>query len=115
MILIIGGAFSGKREYALSEYGLLPEEMSDAVLSDKPAIYNLQDLVAQNPGKYKMLVSELVKQQVVICNEVGCGIVPVSAEEREIRESTGRLCIILAQKADKVIRIVCGIPVVIKG
>lgn len=127
MILVIGGASSGKREYVMSEYGFSPEDLADAVISDKsangdksaisdkPVIYNLQDLAAQNPGQYKMLVPELVKKQVVICNEVGCGIVPLSAFEREIRESTGRLCIILAQKADRVIRIVCGIPSVIKG
>jgi len=115
MILIIGGNSSGKKEYVMSEYGFSPEDLADAVINDKPVIYNLQDLVAQNPGKDRMLLPELVKKQVVICNEVGCGIVPVSAEEREIRESTGRLCIILAQKAEKVVRIICGVPSVIKG
>lgn len=51
----------------------------------------------------------------MICNEVGCGLVPVDPAEREARERTGRLCIQLAQKADRVVRVVCGVGTAIKG
>ncbi|MFB0920908.1 MAG: bifunctional adenosylcobinamide kinase/adenosylcobinamide-phosphate guanylyltransferase [Oscillospiraceae bacterium] len=113
MILIVGGAYSGKREFAKS-LGYAETEMADAVLDDKPVLYNLQDLVAAAPERAPLLVDALVKKNVVICNEVGSGIIPVDTNERAAREATGRLCILLAQKAEKVVRIVCGIPAVIK-
>ena len=115
MILIIGGLASGKRAFAVSEYGFSDMEMADAVLDDKPVIFNLQNLIAQNPGEAQSVLPDLLKKQIVICNEVGCGIVPLSHIEREIRESVGRTCIFLAQNAEKVIRLCSGIPTVIKG
>ena len=42
-------------------------------------------------------------------DEIGNGIVPMEHEEREYRELTGRLLCELANKADRVERIVCGI------
>jgi len=115
MILIIGGSSSGKREYAMAEYGFTEGDMADAVLDERPVIYNLQDLTAQYPSDIQLLLPELLKKQIVICNEVGSGIIPILPLEREIRESTGRLCILLAQQAEKVIRLYSGIPAVIKG
>ena len=35
--------------------------------------------------------------------------------ERRGREAVGRLCVRLAQRAECVVRMVCGIPTVIKG
>jgi adenosyl cobinamide kinase/adenosyl cobinamide phosphate guanylyltransferase len=115
MILVIGGLASGKREYVRKEYGYSDQDIADAVLDDKPVIYNLQDLVARDPAKCTSMAAELMKKQIVICNEVGCGIVPMSQNDRETREAVGRLCIKLAREADKVIRIYSGIPTVIKG
>lgn len=113
MILVIGGAFSGKREYAKS-LGYKDSDMADAVLDEKPVLYNLQNLVAASFCNEQTLLEELLFKSVVICNEVGSGIIPIDKHESETREATGRLCIILAQNAEKVVRIVCGIPTVIK-
>lgn len=114
MILVIGGAFSGKREYVKS-LGFADTDMADAVLNDKPVIYNLQKLIATSSENEQKLIDELNKKSVVICNEVGSGIIPLGRDERDMRETTGRILIILAQKAEKVVRIVCGIPTYIKG
>ena len=46
---------------------------------------------------------------IIISDEIGNGIVPLEHEEREYRETTGRLLCELAEKADRVERIVCGI------
>ena len=35
--------------------------------------------------------------------------------ERAARERAGRLCCLLAERADTVVRVFCGIPKVIKG
>ena len=46
---------------------------------------------------------------VIICDEVGSGIVPLDSFEREYRERLGRLLCEIAAKAERVERIVCGI------
>ena len=50
----------------------------------------------------------------MVCDEVGSGVIPLQREQREFREATGRLCIALAREASQVVRLVCGIPQVIK-
>ena len=51
---------------------------------------------------------------IVIADEIGNGIVPLDAFEREYREQTGRAEILLAKKADEVVRVICGIGQKIK-
>ena len=114
MIFVIGGLASGKREYVKSTYGYADGDMADAVLDDKPVIYNLQNLVAAHPDEQDTLLPALLSKAVVICNEVGSGVVPIDKAERMTREATGRLCVLLAEKAEKVVRVFCGIPTVIK-
>lgn len=114
MILVVGSAASGKRDYVLS-LGYSDGEIADGVLDDAPVLYNLQNIVAQDPGKSGDLLPLLLEKEVVVCNEVGSGVIPRERSDREVREQTGRLCNRLAQRADKVVRLVCGIPAVIKG
>ena len=51
---------------------------------------------------------------VVITEEQGCGIVPVEKELRLLRDAVGHAQIALAEEADEVIRIFCGLPQRIK-
>ena len=51
---------------------------------------------------------------VIICDEIGNGIVPMDPFERTYRENTGRLLIELAKKAEEVERVICGIGQKIK-
>lgn len=51
---------------------------------------------------------------VIISDEVGCGIVPADAFEREYRERTGRILVELARQAEEVVRVICGIGQKIK-
>ena len=51
---------------------------------------------------------------ILICDEIGNGIVPMEAEERIYRERTGRILEQLAAQADEVVRVVCGIGQKIK-
>lgn len=115
MILVIGGLASGKRGFVKKEYGFTDADMADAVLDAHPVLYNLQDLVAKSMDSYDALLPALLAKDVVICNEVGSGVVPVDRTERAVREATGRLCVDLAEKAVKVIRVCCGLPAVLKG
>ena len=39
---------------------------------------------------------------IVICDEVGSGVIPVEKSEREFREAAGRACCELARNAESV-------------
>ncbi len=52
---------------------------------------------------------------VIVSNEVGQGIVPDNALARRFREAQGRLNIALAAKADLVVQVTAGLPLVLKG
>ena len=114
MILIIGGAASGKRAY-LASLGYRPEDIADGVLDDKKVLYGLEKLVAADPEGAAALLPILLEKEVVACCEVGSGVIPLHYEQRQAREATGRLCVQLAAHADKVVRMVAGIPTIIKG
>ena len=51
---------------------------------------------------------------IVVTAEVGYGLVPVDAFERQYREAVGRICTNLAACADRVDRVQCGIGTRIK-
>ena len=98
MIFITGPLYSGKREYARLLLGCTREELAQR------AVWDVQELAQQ-----------LARNEVVIATEVGGGVVPVDKNERAAREAAGRLGCLLAQRADAVVRVFCGIPVYLKG
>ena len=113
MILVIGGAYSGKHAYALS-LGYAEEQVANAEIDYRPVLDNLQDLL-RTVELDKEMLEELCSHELVICTELGGGIVPISAQDRIWRERVGRACIELAAHASSVVRMVCGIPIAIKG
>ena len=114
MILIIGAAASGKRAFA-ETLGYAPADMADACLDDRPVLFNLQEMVWRDPGHADELLPLLLEKEAVLCDEVGSGVIPVIGNDAAARRAIGKLCILLAQKATCVVRLVCGIPTVIKG
>ena len=96
MILVIGARASGKRDYVES-LGYAPGQIADGVLDDRPVLYNLQTLTMADPEGAPALLESLKTKEVVVCDEVGSGVIP------------------LAKEAAKVVRLVAGIPTVIKG
>lgn len=112
MILVVGAAASGKRDYVKS-LGYREEDIS-AELAGGPVLEGLQDLVYADPTAAEALLPRLLEKEVVICDEVGCGVIPLSFHDRMSREQTGRLCVQLARRARRVVRLVCGIPTVLK-
>ena len=52
--------------------------------------------------------------EVVVMDEVGCGVVPIERRDRELREAVGRAGQALAARAQQVYRVVCGIPMRLK-
>ncbi len=107
MILIVGGLGAGKRTFAAEYLGARREDMSPA-LDEKPVLYDLQDLEPL-PDE-----AELLKKEIVICNEVGSGVVPIDRGERGRQEAVGRLCTRLAARAEAVYRVQCGLGMRLK-
>lgn len=114
MIFVIGGLASGKREFVKREFGCSDSDMADAKLNSCPVLFNLQNMVFEATDSIDALLPVLLQKKIVICNEVGSGVVPIDKTERAAREATGRLCVELAEHAEKVIRVCCGIPTIIK-
>ena len=57
---------------------------------------------------------ELERHAVWDVQELAGGVVPVDPDERAAREAAGRLGCLLAQRAERVVRVFCGLPVVLK-
>ena len=70
---------------------------------------------AKRARAYQGLAAELAQKDVVMAVEVGGGVVPIDPAERAAREAAGRLACLLAQRAETVVRVFCGIPTVLKG
>ena len=114
MVLIVGGEGAGKRAFAKS-LGYTDAQISVGEVTDLPVVEHLERMLFADPTCGDALLSQLLTREIVVCNEVGSGIIPVDPKERRGREATGRLCVLLAQRATTVVRMVCGIPTVIKG
>ena len=108
MTLIVGPLFNGKRQAAMELLACDEAELA------RRAVWDVQDLAA-SCGDLEALAAELAEHEVVIATEVGGGVVPTDPAERAAREAAGRLNCLLAKRADRVIRVFCGIPTVLKG
>lgn len=130
MILITGGTSSGKATFArnlAAQHGWREDNVAfnveellwgqaesiDQVASagDDTAGHTSSKALSATPE----LIEQLAAKAIVTCSEVGAGIVPLDREERAWRENVGRLSCELASQADAVVRMVCGIPVVLRG
>ena len=107
MIFITGPLYSGKRDYACQLLGCGTEELADR------AVWDVQELAA-GCTDLEALSQELARHEVVIATEVGGGVVPIDAGERAAREAAGRLSCLLARRAERVVRVFCGLPMVLK-
>ncbi len=126
MVLITGGAYQGKTELAkeilMEKCGMISEDRivdgasaDDARMEDALIITNIHLWIAKllkegrDPyGEAEQLVRKN-PNVILVANELGCGVVPVDAFDRNWREVTGRVCCQLAKKAEAVYRVTCGI------
>lgn len=107
MILITGPLYSGKKTCACRLLGCSREELS------AHAVWDVQERAADCADLHA-LADELARHEVVIATEVGGGVVPIDREERAAREAAGRLSCLLAQRAQRVVRVFCGLPMELK-
>ena len=77
----------------------------------------MQELAAGCPGQagLEALADRLAAHEAVILTEEGGGVVPADPVQRAAREAAGRLACLLAERAGCVVRVFCGLPLVLKG
>lgn len=115
MKLIIGGRASGKRAVALSLYGARAARVRPEEALSAPCIDCFHEVIRQvlaDGGAADDYVGRLIAANpdaIVLCDEVGQGIVPLDRQQRAWREAVGRACCRLAAQSDEVLRVVCGL------
>ncbi|MCD8362631.1 MAG: bifunctional adenosylcobinamide kinase/adenosylcobinamide-phosphate guanylyltransferase [Lachnospiraceae bacterium] len=124
MILVTGGCFQGKKDYAFETFQIARKDAADGADCAMEAIFEVKLLYHFHEYIRRMLQTgqelDLEKLQlenpdiVLVTNELGYGVVPVDQFDREYREKTGRVCCEIAKRAKEVHRVVCGIGTVIK-
>lgn len=106
MKLYVGGAYQGQKELARRE------NPGAEIFEDFHE--RLRTIGDQDPRSFAQAFCRKHPDGVVVANEVGSGVVPVTKEDRAFRENVGRALCVIAQEAEQVIRVVCGIGVRIK-
>lgn len=111
MKLVIGGAYQGKLTWAMREYGIAPEEVCD-LAQREPApgfrCYTHLEALTKHDGSPERWLP-LFEDAVLISREISCGVVPMDREERQWRERHGAFLQSLAQRAQRVTRVFCGL------
>lgn len=126
MVLIFGGAYQGKEEYAIKNYGVKEKDIYYCDLEtmvinfDRKVVCGLEKFVfaaikeGVNPKECLEDNIEKLRDKIIICDDISQGVVPMDEKERAWREMTGRCMTYLGQEADEVIRVFCGIGTKIK-
>lgn len=119
MILIVGGAFQGKLDFAKEAFCLTPEDVFNCTGTEidfsKRCVNGLEEFcyacIGQNidPVEYIQSHREDWCDSILICNDLSSGVVPIDPVQRQWRHTTGRLCQYLAGEAERVSRIFCGL------
>lgn len=118
MVLIFGGAFQGKLDYARENFPISTVcDCSDGKTPDftKDAIYGIEKFVLRCAREGSEAADFFRKhrtewqEKVLIISDVSQGIVPMDATLRAFREMNGRLMLYLAGEAEQIIRVFCGI------
>ena len=119
MELIIGGAYQGKRAWAVEHFGLDEAEICTCTADSLPdrscrCIDRIEEYVRFCVRQGEAPDPDFREDAVLICREIFSGVVPLDPETRLWREETGRFLAQLSRRADHVTRLFCGLPQTLK-
>lgn len=131
MIFVIGGREQGKTTYAVNLWKKLHPsgtirisdgkcKSSEQSLLQADLITHFELIVRREMESGRdpyALADKLINGNpttIITADEIGCGIVPVDAFERNYRETDGRVCQKIATYSSEVYRIICGLGMRIK-
>lgn len=106
MVLVVGGMAQGKYAFA--------KTLSEDVVKNLHVEIRSCMEQGEDPWELAEQVRSSHSNGVITMAELGCGLIPIDAFEREYRETVGRISCELAKKADAVYRVCCGIAMQIK-
>ena len=122
MIIIIGGAYQGKLAYVKEHYRVVDADIwsieSEEHLfnTNKKVIYGLDKWILEEVKKGNTTVNQQIKEnidklkdKIIVCEEISCGVVPIDQVTRLWREEVGRSMTVLGKHCEEMIRIFCGI------
>lgn len=119
MDFIFGGAYQGKTDYAARKYGFSQEQIYTCLDSQPdfsyPCIRHLEDfcLHCVEEGKDAVAILEENREKwentVFLCADLSCGVVPMDAKDRALRQQAGKVMQYLSRNANSVVRIFCGL------
>lgn len=115
MILIIGGAYQGKLDYAKSTFHITDGDVFTCTNGEidfsKGCIYKIEEFTYGHPDPigYFQAHRQAWQNSILILQDIFCGVVPMGEENRAWRQNTGRLAQYLSREADRVSRIFCGL------
>ena len=126
MKLILGGYANGRTAYAMQNYQLTESDCFDAA-AEPPAPGDRQRPLPPSGAKVNLWLEQGKKpcteilpwlerwqNAVLITQEVGCGLVPVTPQQRQLREAVGHFNRLLAECAETVERVCCGLGMQLK-
>ena len=118
MILVFGGAYQGKTDYAMKEFGAgtvcdLSEggepDFTKEIITGIDAFAGRLSAEGDDPAEYFASRRDEWKDKVLVITDISQGVVPIDKKVRAAREANGRLMIYLAGEAEQVHRVFCGI------
>ena len=112
MVFVTGPMYSGKEKCICDQLGMTKMEF------EKDCVRDAETMVKRTPMPDDGLVAlakELSTKKIVSASEIGGGVISADPAENHYRENAGRLSQLLAGRADTVVRVICGIPQILKG
>ena len=120
MVLIFGGAYQGKLDFAMKKFNIKDTDIFTCTedsfpdfskkLIDRAELIFLKcvkdgieprDILCENIN--------MLQDKIVIARDISQGIVPIDSVQRAWREASGRAMMYLAGEAEEVYRVFCGL------
>lgn len=120
MVLIFGGAYQGKLDFAMKKFNIKDTDIFTCTedsfpdfskkIIDRAELFFLKcvkdgieprDILRENIN--------MLQDKIVITRDISQGIVPIDPVQRAWREASGRAMMYLAGEAEEVYRVFCGL------
>ena len=120
MVLIFGGAYQGKLDFAMKKFNIKDTDIFTCTedsfpdfskkIIDRAELFFLKcvkdgieprDILCENIN--------MLQDKIVIARDISQGIVPIDSVQRAWREASGRAMMYLAGDAEEVYRVFCGL------
>lgn len=124
MELYFGGAYNGKLRLIKEKFNIDENDIffcgegeidfsKKVICGIHMFIYN-EVIDDRDAMEYFKKNIEGFKDKIIISDDLSSGIVPLKKEDRKWREETGKVLQFLTSKSNKVTRVFCGLPMVLK-